>query len=233
MTEWRAIVLEDDPTVAEIHRRVVNDTPGFTVVGMAETTEKATRLIANLHPDLMLLDLMLPGRDGVSLLRALRVGGTPIEVVAVTASASSEVVRATVHLGVVDYLVKPFTPDRLRRALGLVVHRLLSPTAARLAQEQVDALCASGRPPMRWLPKDLSVERVDEVRRVLAGDLSPLSAEEVARRVGVARVTARRYLEYLVAIEEAAVDQIVDGPGRPRKGYRRQDGVAGMGVGAP
>ena len=113
-----------------------------------------------------------------------------------------------------------------------MVHRLVAPSAVRLEQAQVDALCASGRPPVRWLPRDLTVERVAQVRRVLADGTAPLTAEDAAGRLGVARVTARRYLEYLVAIDEAAVDQIVDVPGRPRKGYRRRDGLAGKPIGA-
>ena len=59
------------------------------------------------------------------------------------------------------------------------------------------------------------------VRSTLERSEQPLSADEVGQRIGVARVTARRYLEYLEVIGAAAVERECNGPGRPRNRYRR------------
>ncbi len=219
MAEWRTVIVEDSPTVAEVHRRLVASVPGFVIVGVAGTGADARRLVALHHPHLMLLDLGLPDGDGLDLLRALRGAREPVEVIAVTAARGAEVVRACVHLGVVDYLVKPFAPERLRQALGLFAHRMQALRGGELAQTEVDRLCSSGRRAARALPRDLAPQTLAHVRETLHAAVTPLSAAEVARRTGVARVTARRYLEYLAASGEVTSDSAADGPGRPAKTY--------------
>jgi len=219
MAEWRVLVVEDDAVVARLHCRFVARVPGFTPVGVAATAAEAERLVRTLRPDLMLLDLGLPGASGVSLLRGLRGRGESVEVIAVTASTSTPTVHATVQLGVVDYIVKPFDQDRLRKALGLFQRRMAMMAAPTLAQEEVDRIYSDGPNAQRWLPRDLSDDRLADVRAFLADATAPVSASDVADAVGVARVTARRYLEYLVTIGRAQLDVVSDGPGRPRKLY--------------
>jgi response regulator of citrate/malate metabolism len=221
VAKWRVLVVEDDREVASLHCRYVDRQPGFTVVGVALTAEQALEMVHNLRPHLLLLDLGLPGVDGLVLLRRLRASGSPVEAIAVTAAREGDTVRATVQLGVVDYLVKPFHPDRLRQALGAFLRRMATVApGGELAQTEIDALTTAGTGGRRWLPKDLQPERLEDVRAALAAADEPLSAEDLAGRTGIARTTARRYLEYLVTVSEATVEQVSDGPGRPRKAYR-------------
>jgi len=124
-----------------------------------------------------------------------------------------------VHLGVIDYLVKPFTPERLHQALRAFRRRVGSPTGVELTQQQVDALCATGRSERRTLPKGLSEAALAEVRTALSDVALPVSASTVADATGMARVTVRRYLEYLVTTQQAGSCAQADGPGRPRKLY--------------
>jgi response regulator of citrate/malate metabolism len=219
MAAWRTVIVEDSPAVAEVHRRLVASVPGFTIVGIAPSAAQARRLVATQRPHLLVLDLALPDGDGLDLLRTLRATREPVEVIAVTAARGAQVVRDCVHLGVVDYLVKPFAPERLRQALGLFAHRMRALHDGELAQGEVDRLCASGRRPARALPRDLAPETLAVVRGELAAAAGPLSSAQVAERAGVARVTARRYLEYLAASGEVRSDSAADGPGRPIKTY--------------
>jgi response regulator of citrate/malate metabolism len=219
MAEWRTLIVEDSAAVAEVHRRLVASTPGFTVAGIAPTAAEARRLTVRHRPHLLLLDLGLPDGDGIGLLRGLRGAREPVEVIAVTAARGADVVRDCVHLGVVDYLVKPFAPERLRQALGLFAHRMQALHEGELAQAEVDRLCASGRRAARALPRDLAPETLALVRETLRRARAPLSAADVATRTGIARVTARRYLEYLDASGEVAIHSRSAGPGRPAKAY--------------
>jgi two-component system response regulator DctR len=216
---WRVLFVEDDPTVARVHYGLVAQTPGFHVVAVARTGAQGSRTVEELKPDLILLDLGLPGGDGLTLLRHLRGAAVPVEVIAVTAASSSDVIRATLHLGVVDYLVKPFEPERLRRALSQFVERMAVLGDRRLEQSAVDALRLTGAPAKRWIPKDLSPQRLACIRDVVVAAEGPLTAEEVAASADVARVTARRYLEYLVTVGQARSSSAADRPGRPRKLY--------------
>jgi response regulator of citrate/malate metabolism len=220
MADWRVLVVEDDRVVANLHRRFVSRVRGFEVIGVAGTAAQAELAVRTLRPDLILLDIGLPGQSGLDLLRRLRAAGDAVEVIAVTAATATGAVRAAVQLGAVDYVVKPFDLDRLRKSLGLFQRRMAMLTATQLAQEEVDRICSDGPNAYRWLPRDLSGARLEEIRASLANAAGPTTAARVAAEVGIARVTARRYLEYLVTIGQATMEPVAIGPGRPRKTYR-------------
>jgi response regulator of citrate/malate metabolism len=220
MGDWRVLVVDDDPTTASIHLRIVASQPGFSVVAVASSGEEAMAVLKRGVPiDLILLDVELPGANGAMLLRALRVHGGP-EVIAVTAVRDPKVVQNFIHLGVVDYLVKPFPIERLQ--VGLLRFRDRMRTLGSrdaLEQQEIDRLYSN--PERNLLPRGLRQETLDAVRSTLRlGGERFSSAEDVAATAAVARVTARRYLEYLVSSRQAETDTLHDGPGRPRKLYR-------------
>jgi len=217
--QWTVLIVEDDPVVARLHHRAVQAARGFEVMAIARSGTQALQLVESLHPDLMLLDIGLPGVDGIQLLRRIRLASQPTEVIAVTAAASVEVIRTALHLGVVDYLVKPFDPERLHSSLAQFVRRMLVLSSGSLEQSDVDVLRATAAPNKRLLPRELNPERLTAIRAVLGNSAAPLSAEEIGDTVGSARVTARRYLEYLVAVGQAHYDLHTIGAGRPRKLY--------------
>jgi response regulator of citrate/malate metabolism len=217
--DWRVLVVEDDPIVARVHHHVVNGARGFEVVAIARSGNQALEMIENLRPDLVLLDLGLPGVGGIELLRQIRGARLPTEVIAVTAASSVEMIRAALHLGVVDYLVKPFDPERLRSSLSQFLRRMAVLNGQQLEQGGVDALRSTAAPKARWLPKELQPERLEAIRGMLSASDGSLSAEDIGDAVGVARVTARRYLEYMVSVGQADCASLPFGRGRPRKVY--------------
>lgn len=223
MADWRVLIVEDDPVVARLHCRFVARVASFAPVGVAQTVAQAEAMLAPLRPDLILLDIGLPGEDGIALARRIRAGGHAVEIIAVTAATSSDVVRASMQLGAVDYLVKPFDQDRLHQSLGLFTRRMAMLRDPVLGQDEVDVICSNGPRAYRWHPRDLSAERLRRVRHVLDASAAPVTAGAVAEATGIARVTARRYLEYLVTVGHAEVDATPRGPGRPTKTYRSRD----------
>ena len=216
---WKVMIVEDSPEVAALHRRLVDDTPGFRAIHIASDGEAALRALTSLYPDLAIVDLTMPGGDGLTFLRKVRRDSIPVEVIIVTASRDTQTVREVMHLGVVDYLVKPFAPERLRQSLTAFAWRARAFQRAQLAQEEVDLVQSSGAPRLQRLPKGLKRSTLAAVKRVLEADVEPLTADEVGQRIGVARVTARRYLEYLDVTGAANVEREYSGPGRPRNRY--------------
>jgi two-component system response regulator DctR len=172
-----------------------------------------------MRPDLAIVDLSMPGSDGRAFLRRIRRESVPLEVIVVTASRDAATVRETLHLGVIDYLVKPFAPERLQRALGAFAQRARALRRAELGQDAVDLVQGSGAPRLHPLPKGLKRSTLCAVRSTIASSDRPMSADEVGRRIGVARVTARRYLDYLDVIGAVRVERETRGPGRPLNRY--------------
>jgi two-component system, CitB family, response regulator DctR len=216
---WQVLIVEDDPVVASVYKGAVGGMTRFEVAGVVSRGEDAIAFLQRHHCDLLLLDLKLAGMSGVTLLQTLRSSGHPIEVIALTATRNTETVRTIIQRGAIDYLVKPFTIDRLRQSLGLFLNRVSALGEDQLDQDAVDQICASGRVSRRWLPKGLTHAALGRVRDALATSPTPMSSSEVAEATGLARVTARRYLEYMVSTNEAISDSLPSGPGRPRKLY--------------
>ncbi|MBE1875825.1 response regulator [Myceligenerans pegani] len=223
----RTLVVEDDPAVALVHRGFVESHPRFVVVGEARNGTDALRLAAALRPDLVLLDLHLPGMGGLDVLRRLRLlPGEPIDVVATTAARELDSVRQAMAGGVVAYLVKPFTSAALRERLDEVWQRREDLRRARdtLDQDEVDLLLAGPRAATAAPPKGLSGRSralVQEALARLCGAAgADASAAEVAETVGMSRVSARRYLEHLVAEGHARVAPRYGATGRPENRYR-------------
>ena len=230
----RVVVVDDDYMVARIHSAFVERTPGFSVVGTASDGASALRLVRELQPDLVLLDVYMPDMTGLQVLHALRgsTGGeAEVDVLLVTAADDAESVRKALRGGVVGYLIKPFTAADLQRRLEHVaqVRRRLAqlPVAPRTAtgtvQQDVDRLFTPGltAEPEGPLPKGLSAETSALVQRVLR-EAGPegVSASECAERTGLSRVSARRYLEHFSRNGAAEVSARYGGAGRPERRFR-------------
>jgi response regulator of citrate/malate metabolism len=217
---WRVLIVEDDHVVASLHQRLVERTPGFRSLGVVSDGESAYRAVDSMRPDLAIVDLAMPRCDGRALLRRMRANDVPVEVIVVTAARDAETVREILHLGVIDYLVKPFAPERLQHAMSSFARRARGLRRAQLAQDDVDIIQATGAVGMYRLPKGLKSKRLAEVRNFLQSSDRALSADEVGAHTGIARVTARRYLDYLDVIGAVTVERECRGPGRPRNRYR-------------
>ncbi|MFJ2762558.1 response regulator [Streptomyces prasinus] len=216
----RVLVVEDDPVAADAHVMYVGRVPGFVAVGKAATGTEARRVLERTPVDLLLLDLHLPDVHGLQLARSLRAAGHHADVVAVTSARDLTVVREGVSLGVVQYVLKPFTFATLRdRLVRYAEFRAAVGEAS--GQAEVDrALAALRAPGPAALPKGLSAPTLERVTLALRGADEGLTASGVAEAVGISRITARRYLEHLVDSGRAGRRPQYGTVGRPELQYR-------------
>ncbi|MFD7540115.1 response regulator [Streptomyces sp. NPDC059819] len=216
----RVLVVEDDPVAAEAHRLYVGRVPGFTPVAVAHSRAEALRALERIEVDLLLLDLYLPDGHGLQLVRSLRAAGHSADVVAVTSARDLTMVREGVSLGVVQYVLKPFTFPTLRdRLVRYAEFRAAAGEAS--GQEEVDrALAALRAPQPSALPKGLSAPTLQAVTRTLREAPQGVTAAEAGLAVGISRITARRYLEHLVTTGRAERTPQYGQIGRPELQYR-------------
>ncbi|MEU2179448.1 response regulator [Streptomyces thermolilacinus] len=216
----RVLVVEDDPVAADAHALYAGRVQGFRVVGVAHSRAAAVRLLERTPVDLILLDLYLPDGHGLHLLRSLRAAGHSADVIAVTSARDLAVVREGVSLGVVQYVLKPFTFATLRdRLVRYAEFRAAVGEAS--GQDEVDrALAALRAPQPAALPKGLSGPTLAAVTRTLREAPEGLTAAEAGTAVGISRITARRYLEHLVTAGRAERSPQYGQVGRPELQYR-------------
>lgn len=204
----RVLVVEDEELLAEAHREYVERVAGFTTVAVARSGKDALRELGRQPIDLVLLDFYLPDMSGLDVCRAMRAAGMTADVIAVTSAREMETVRAAISQGVVQYPLKPFTFAAMREKLRSYTEYRAALGGATTAHDQavVDrALAVLRGSPDATLPKNLSQATLSLVAETLDNATEPMSASDVAMRIGVSRVTARRYLEHLVA--NGAADQ--------------------------
>lgn len=216
------LVVDDDFMVARIHARFVEAVDGFEVVGTARTGADALRLVAELAPDLVLLDVHLPDLSGLDVLDRLRREGHHTAVVMVTAERGADAVRAALHGGAMQYLVKPFEQADLADRLRSVADALSLLEQDEADQAAIDAAFGAGPATARTrvlLPKGLSNETADLVLTAVR-ERPEISASEAGEIVGLSRVTARRYLEHFVEVGAAEVRLQYGSAGRPERRYR-------------
>ncbi|MGM8850929.1 two-component system response regulator [Salinicola sp. MH3R3-1] len=236
----RVLVVEDDPMVMRLNVEFLNRLDGVSLVAQCEDLPAAREILAQEPVDLLLLDVYLREHNGLSLVRDLRRQARDIQIVLITAASEMETVREAKHLGVSDYLVKPFEFERFKEALArcLDTHQRLSRLPARAHQRDLDALFRETTPgqPARPgdLPKGLTSNSLSQVAKAAADQgTSPFTTEAMSENTGMSRVSVRKYLKHLVdrgVLEESFhYGQI----GRPSFTYRCLDDDALARLGEP
>lgn len=227
MSAFRVIIVEDDPMVTEVNRAYVEQVDSFRVVSAAGSGREGIRQISELHPDLVILDVYLPDLGGVDVLKEIRRLELPTDVIMVTAAHDAKTVQEVLRQGAIDYIIKPFKFDRIRATLhSYATMRQRLSASPSLSQEEVDRLLG-GAPPSQpeqttdgGLPKGLTDWTLRQVLLFMVNQNRPVSSAEVGDGVRLARVTVRRYLDYLVQQGQLRVEQHYGPVGRPVYRYR-------------
>jgi two-component system, CitB family, response regulator DctR len=223
MLPLQLILVEDDPMVREVHRQFIGKIDGFNIVGIATNGQEGLQLIKSCKPDLAIIDIFMPHINGIEMLRELRSDGIPIDIIAITAASDMETIHKILQQGAVDYIIKPFTFDRIKKSLeNYKAYRLTLKDKKDILQHELDQLLFKSsieEKELELLPKGLNANTLIKITEFISNEKNPVSAEEVAEKIGIARVTARRYLDYLEKEGKVKIHIQYGGVGRPVNRY--------------
>lgn len=211
------LVVDDDFHVADLHRRQVDQVPGFRALDPVGTLAAARSVVSASVVDLVLVDVYLPDGSGLDLLRSV-----DIDAFVLTAASDSTTVRRAMRHGALAYLLKPFPAgvlaERLRayaRSRNVLDERTtLDQEAVERAFRILHAGDSGSGSPSRAATAALVLEQLSPgVER---------SAAEVAAAIGVSRATAQRYLAQLTADGTVGMQLRYGAAGRPEHRYVRR-----------
>ncbi|WP_019833171.1 LytR/AlgR family response regulator transcription factor [Sphingomonas sp. PR090111-T3T-6A] len=172
----RALIVDDEPLAVERLQILCAGTDGVSLIGTASDGEAALRLVEALSPDLLLLDISMPGMDGMSVARVLE--GKAARPAVIFCTAFDQFAVAAFDVAAVDYLLKPVTQERLTKAVARVAEKLHAGGSGETV------------PGSEWT-EEFWVPHRSEMIRIAAQDIDLIEAERDYMRL---RIGQRSFL---------------------------------------
>jgi DNA-binding NarL/FixJ family response regulator len=183
----RVAAVEDKLAFRRGLEAILDLTPGIECVGMYATAEEALREIPKATPDVVLMDLNLPGLSGIACTRELKRLRPKAQVVMLTIEEDNERVFAALRAGAAGYLLKTATPGEITEAIQLVAQGG-SPMSAVIARRVVESFHGAAEPSAA--KETLSPREVEVLQRIARGK----RIKEVATDLGLSVTTVQTYL---------------------------------------
>ncbi|WP_288679053.1 response regulator [uncultured Clostridium sp.] len=218
--EKKILIVEDDPMVALINKRFLENMGFKDILGPVQTEEEIIQLLDKENIDLILLDVYLPKKNGIYILKSLRYKKYLTDVIMITAANSVEEVKRAFAYGVTDYLVKPFEFERFEEAINKYKQKnnLLNKREA-LSQQDIDIISKSLEEKIE-LPKGLNQKTLDRIMEFLKENKGKVwTLREIAYELKISNVTIKKYMDYLEDIKKVNVTLTSGNVGRPEYKY--------------
>lgn len=185
MSPIRLLIVDDHPVVRDGLRGIFSGEPTYEVLGEAADGAEAVAMAEKLRPDVILMDLHMPGMDGVKAIRELVKRGSPARILVLTTYDQDSYVLPAIEAGATGYLLKDAPREELMRAVRAVAEgkTVLSPSVAGKLVSQV-------RGPQR---EALSPREMEILRLIAAGNTN----REIARKLFISEATVKTHLLHI------------------------------------
>ena len=213
------LIIEDDPMVAYIHQKYLEKLIHQPTIFTAATIAEGLQLTKEKQPALVLLDVHLKDGNGLTYLATIRDEKIDTEVILITAANELENVKRSLHLGVLDYLVKPFSFERFQQSIENYQKKAAQFTleTKELSQTKVDQLFHSSQTNARkneQALQNLSLKKIDEFTDYF-------TIQELSEASQLSHVSVRKYVLFLEKNNLLESKNSYLKVGRPYQSYRR------------
>ena len=216
----RILIVEDDPMVAHIHTHYLNELKNFDIINVIDNGRDAYHYLSEHSQDidLVILDVHMPKMSGLEMLKRLRDDGNDISVIPITAINDNRTISEFLNLGVIDYLVKPFSQERFNQAVYRCELKYKAFENQKLSQSDIDQMF--NHKSELNLPKGLQEKTLTYILEKLTDHKRRLiDVEEISQITNLSKVSLRKYLDYLV--DNNTIEKKIDygTVGRPKYKY--------------
>lgn len=216
----KIVIVEDDPMVAHIHTHYLNELRNFEIVAVCKNGFEGYEYISNNTDDidLVILDVHMPKMSGLEMMKRLRADGNKVSVIPITAINDNRTISEFMSLGVVDYLVKPFSQERFNQAVFRCELKYKAFENQKLSQSDIDKMFNTKSEAN--LPKGLQEKTLIYIVDKLKPHKEELiDVEEISVITNLSKVSLRKYLDYLT--ESNTIEKKIDygTVGRPKYKY--------------
>jgi DNA-binding NarL/FixJ family response regulator len=183
-------IVEDNPVIRKTFRQWINAAPGFQCVAACASAEEALVEIPKLKPDVVLMDVHLPGESGIACTARLKVAIPSVQIIIVTVYRNHELIIQALQAGACGYLLKRSSPEELLKAISEVLSGG-APMTGEIARMLVEAF---QKKPASSTPGDGLTQREAEILALLS---EGLSNKEIADRGKISYDTVRAHLRHI------------------------------------
>jgi two-component system, NarL family, response regulator LiaR len=183
----RILIVDDHSVVRQGLRMFLSTDPGMEVVGEASNGSEAVVQAENVQPDVVLMDLIMPGMDGVQAIGIIRQRFPQIEVIALTSVLEDHAVVSAIRAGAIGYLLKDTESDELIKSI-----RAAAAGQVQLSPKAAERLMREIRAPES--PEKLTERETDVLRALAEGS----SNKEIARELGLGETTVKTHVSNIL-----------------------------------
>ncbi|VHM04985.1 response regulator [Streptococcus pyogenes] len=217
------LIIEDDPMVDFIDRNYLEKLNLFDRIISSDSMKAVQSILTDYAIDLILLDIHITDGNGIQFLEKWRAQHIPCEVIIISAANDGNIIRDGFHLGIIDYLIKPFTFERFQESIQQFVTHREHLANQQLEQAQIDQLkCLTSKKDTKnkqLLEKGLSESTFQWIMENIKVFDQPFTIQELASACHLSHVSVRKYIAYLEENKQLNSQQIFTKVGRPYRVY--------------
>lgn len=219
---YKVLIVEDDPMVSMINEQYVNRNKQFSIVNSCRNGQDAIEFLEKNKVDLVILDVYMPYMNGIETLKKIREKKIDTEVIMVTAANDTATLEDTMHLGVLDFLIKPFAYERFQVSLEKFAAKVESLKEKTIVDQSfIDKYISnSSKPSDKEYPKGIQEKTLVLLRKFFEENKGWQTGDSIAEKVSLSSVTIRHYMNYMEENNEIEESINYETGGRPSVLYK-------------